>query len=59
MMAIVRSMRARSVMQTASMTVSVRLSLVDDEEVEADTAVAELNGESVVIKLVVGLVEMT
>jgi hypothetical protein len=46
-------------MHTASMTVWVRLSLVDDEEVEADTAVVELNGEGVVIKLVVGLVEMT
>jgi hypothetical protein len=46
-------------MQTASMTVWVRLSLVDDEEVEADTAVVELNGEGAVIKFVVGLVEMT
>ena len=46
-------------MHTASMTVWVWLSLVDDEEVEADTAVVELNGEGIVIKLVVGLVEMT
>jgi hypothetical protein len=58
MMAIMRSMRPRSVMQTASMMVWVRLSIVD-EEVEIDAAAVELNGEDVVVKLVVGLVGMT
>lgn len=45
-------------MQTTIMMVSVRLSIVDDEEMETDTAAVELDGEGVV-KLVVALVRMT
>jgi hypothetical protein len=59
MKAIMRIMRPRSVMQTASMMVWVWLSIVDDEEVEIDTIVAELDGEGVVVKLMVGLVGIT
>ena len=53
-----RSMTPRSVVQTTIMMVSVRLSIVDDEEMETDTAAVELDGEGVV-KLVVALVRMT
>lgn len=45
--------------QTASMMVWVRLSIVDDEEVETGAMAAELDGESVVVKLMVGLVGIT
>jgi hypothetical protein len=59
MIAIVRSTRPRRVMQTPRMMAWVRLSIVNDEEVEADAATVELNGEEVSIEVEVGLVGMT
>jgi hypothetical protein len=51
MVAIMRSMRPRKEKQTTSMMVWVRLSMVDDEELEADTAVVELSEEDVGLEL--------